>query len=194
LLFYAPLKDAIGAIPAKVKDAEQIEVLGVSLKSTLRVEAQRIGVISLSETLPALSPQAVELLLRSVRDREESLLSYSLDDRRITRVWLPGAQMLDVLGELEQKGLVNVIVRPRQSEASGIQAMREAIAAFRRERPGREGSSSDASRLEWQLDRPATFDTPYFAWRLTDLGRKGVDVIVSAVSSQLTGTAAFKAP
>ena len=190
VLFYVPLRDAIGAIPDKVKQAEQIELLGVSLKSTLRVEAQRIGAVGLSETLPALSPKAVELLLRAVPDREESLLSYSMNDRLIERVWLPSSQMLDVLGEIEQKGLVTLIVRKQQSESTGTQAVRDAIAALRKERPGRERSGTDSSRIEWELDRPQSFQTPYFGWGLTDLGKKGVDVILSAVSSQLTASAA----
>jgi len=190
VLFYVPLRDAIGAIPDKVKQAEQIELLGVSLKSTLRVEAQKIGAISLSETLPALSPRAVELLLRGVRDREESLLSYSLEENLITRVWLPSPQLLDVLDELEKKGLVAVVVHNGQSETAGIPAMKQAIAALRRERAGHELSSTDPSRIEWKLERPMRFETPIFGWRHTDLGKKAVDVILSAVSSQLTATAA----
>jgi hypothetical protein len=61
LLFYSPLRDALNAIPDKVKRADEIGVLGVSLKSTIRVEAARLGVNTLSETIPNLSPSAIEI-------------------------------------------------------------------------------------------------------------------------------------
>ncbi len=76
LLFYVPVRDAINAIPEKVKSADEIGVLGVSLKNTIRVEAEKVGAIQLSETLPTLSPAAVEFLLRASRDYN-ALVSFS---------------------------------------------------------------------------------------------------------------------
>src|SRR5437763_1732689 len=62
LLFYSPLRDALNAIPDKVRTADEIGVLGVSLKSTIRAEAARIGESKLSDTIPRLSSSAIELL------------------------------------------------------------------------------------------------------------------------------------
>src|ERR1700730_4577022 len=78
LLFYTPLREALNAIPEKVKTAQEIGVLGVSLKSTIQVEAAKLGASALSETIPRLSNAAIELLLRAPRNTEtQSLLEFN---------------------------------------------------------------------------------------------------------------------
>lgn len=54
LLFYAPLRDALNAIPDKVRNAAEFGAFGVSLKSTFQVEAAKLGAGKLSETIPGL--------------------------------------------------------------------------------------------------------------------------------------------
>jgi hypothetical protein len=192
ILFYGPLHQAISAIPSKVENADQIEMFGVSLKSTIRTEAKRIGESNLSETLPALSPSAIELLLRASEGPETTIVSYSIEHDLITRVWLPGPQLLDTLQELEQKGLVTTSARAsgkpdEQPSQEGIEKIRAGIRQFQGQYRGRE-TASEPARVQWDLEKPLRFEPPYFAWRLTDLGKKGVDVILRAVSSQLSST------
>jgi len=187
ILFFRPLHDAISAIPEKVKTANEIGVLGVSLKSTLRAEASRAGSLRLSETLPFLSAGGVELLLRAVPG-SNSLVSYALasDHKMVERVYLPNEEILQALGELEKQGLVTIAASVPM-ERSGIDTIRNAIVTFRREHRGHEVPDKSDWRLVWQLDRSARTDAvPYLSWELTDLGKKAVDVILRAITVELS--------
>lgn len=185
ILFYGPLRDAISAIPEKVKAADEIGVLGVSLKSTLRREAERAGAITLSETLPALSASAVELLLRATPNYN-GLVAYSSEDQKIARVWFPGDALLSTLAELETKQLIRLTSGPPSGPSEpGTDHVRGLVADFKRRYPGREGSPGDTSQILWELNTPTKLEVPQIGWRLTDLGTKAVDVILKAVSSQL---------
>jgi hypothetical protein len=186
LLFYVPLRDAINAIPEKVKSADEIGVLGVSLKTTLRVEAEKIGAFQLSETLPALTPVAVEVLLRASR-HYNTLISYSTEGDLVKTIWLPSEKRLATLEELEAQDLITVDV-DGTDEPESTEELRAAIVAFRKKYPGRESdenSFSDEELITWKLDRAQVMETPHYNWKLTHLGGEARDVIVKAVSSQL---------
>ena len=183
-LFYQPLSTAINAIPDKVKGAEEMSVLGVSLKTTIRKEAEKIGALQLSQTLPALTPAAVELLMRGERDRNY-LMSYSPGPgpRDVESVSFPNEQLLTTLEELESKRLVTLI-RDFDTEIT-IKQLREDIAAFKKLHPGSEARSYRRERSEWKFNEPREVDVPNPMWALTDLGKQAVEVIVNAVSTQL---------
>lgn len=188
ILFYGPLRDAINAIPEKVKSAEEIGVLGVSLKTSLRVEAEKIGAIQLSETLPALTPAAVELLLRASR-QYNALTGYREGSGLLEVIWFPSEQMLSTLEELESKKLITVYAGGSGGSIDnpeGVKRLRSEIANFRRKYPGNEASASSEGEVMWTLTTPQKIEVPHFSWSLTDLGKKAVDVILKAVSSQLS--------
>src|SRR5262249_16870672 len=186
LLFYRPVRDAINAIPEKVRSADEIGVLGVSLKNTIRVEAEKIGAIQLSETLPTLSPAAVEFLLRGSRGFN-SLLGYGPDEsdpRKVKAIWFPTEQTLKTLEELEAKKLIAV----RLDSGSGddtVAKLRSAITTFRNEHPSTEGGYSGQEQVRLELRTPAAITLPNFNWRPTDLGKNAVNIILKAVSTQL---------
>lgn len=182
LLFYKPLSAAINAMPDKVKRAEEMSAFGISLKATIQKEAEKVGSLELSETLPALPPAAVELLLRSDRERN-TMTSYSPGATGITRVWFPAEQKLTTLEELEAKELIQII-RDFDNEQS-VKTARAEFEKFKKQYPGRETPASRSDATEWELSPPREVDVPNFAWKLTDLGKKAVDVIVNAVSTQL---------
>ena len=108
LLFYSPLRDALNAVPDKVKRADEIGVLGVSLKSTIRVEAARLGANTLSETIPNLSPPAIELLMRAPRTKTP-LISYRPNDKNeYEAIFFPNSSVIAALSELQSKGLIEI--------------------------------------------------------------------------------------
>lgn len=193
LLFYGPLREALNAFPEKVKGAQEIGVLGVSLKSTIRLEAARLGAGNLSETIPRLSSAAIELLLRAPQSFE-SLVSYTLNDRQeYEKVHFPDLPVLDAIAELEKQGLVVVEGYESQSEPpkpTTVAQSHALIDAFRKKHSGRQDGSSFERRATWIPNAPLPRDTaiPYMAWRLTDLGRKATDVILKAVSTELAPT------
>jgi hypothetical protein len=187
VLFYSPLRDAIKAIPEKVKTADEITALGVSLKTSLKTEAERIGAVSLSQTLPSLSPAAVELLLRA-RPDSNSLVSYTMDRDMISTVHWPSEQAFGTLEELERQGLVKTwaSIGSGDSPREGVPALRSEIAAFRRNYPGSEDLVARQGEVSWKLQRQQKLNAPILSWQLTDLGKKAVDVILRAVSIQLS--------
>lgn len=63
LLFQDPIGKILEVLPKKLLSANEIGIAGLSLKSTIKKEAQRSGMTDLSKTLPTLSPGAIELLL-----------------------------------------------------------------------------------------------------------------------------------
>lgn len=184
LLFYSPLREALNAIPAKVKAAQEIGVLGVSLKSSIQVEAARLGANNLSETIPRLSSAAIELLLRAPKDTG-SLISYSPNDQRqYVAIHFPSSSVIDSMSELQPQGLIDV--ETEAGQVSGLNT-RKLIDDFRRMHPGSEEPSFVSGRITWKPKTPLPRDTrlPMLTWQLTDLGKKAVEIILKAVSAEL---------
>jgi len=189
LLFYAPLRAALNAIPDKVKSANEIAAFGVSLKSTIKAEAAKVGEIKLSETIPRLSNYAIELLLRAPR-RPESLVSYTPNDQnQFVEIHFPSPALITALSELQKQGLIEIDMWDGQerrkltgSDLTGL------IEKFHRENPGAERESFSEERSTWIPKTPLPKDSriPAVDWELTEFGKKGVDVILKAVSTELS--------
>lgn len=189
LLFYSPLKQALNAIPEKVKTADEIGVLGVSLKSTIRVEAAKLGEVKLSETIPALSSAAIELLLRAPRN-SDSLISYTPnDERQYVGIHFPSPPVVAALSELQAQGLVELETWDDQEPSRKITGagVTELIEKFRNQNPGTEQSSFSEGRTSWVPNTPLPKGAriPVLTWQLTEFGQKGVAVILKAVSTEL---------
>jgi hypothetical protein len=187
ILFYAPLRDALNAIPEKVKNAAEFGAFGVSLKSTVQIEAAKLGAGSLSETIPKLSGAAIERLLRAPRNLE-SLVSYTQGSEgkgRFIAINFPGLWEMDALSELEAEGLIEL--ESHNGEVLTGPGAREMIDQFLKANPGHEEESSNDERVTWNLDKPLVPDAYPLSlqWRLTNLGRKAVEVILKAVSAEL---------
>jgi len=190
VLFYFPLRDALNAIPDKVKSADELSVLGVSLKSTIKKEAARLGDARLSETLPSLSSAAIELLLRAPRNGE-GVVSYTPNDQnQYVKIHFPSSSILDALSELQTQGLVDIeAFGPGQGnrKVTGSEVI-DSINKFRAAHPGSEEPSfGDDARATWVLNSPLPRENriPEYSWKLSDLGKKGVDVVLKAVSTEL---------
>src|SRR5262249_32925361 len=154
------------------KSAEEIGVLGVSLKNTIRVEAEKIGSIQLSETLPTLTPAAVEFMLRGSRVYN-ALVGYNEDSGLLKAIWLPSEQTLKILEELESKKLVAVQINSGGSDES-VLSLRQAISDFRKRYPAREEGYSGPDQIHLELMTPTKMTLPHYSWRLTDLGKNAV--------------------
>lgn len=189
LLFYSPLKEALNAIPEKVKAADEIGVLGVSLKSTIKVEAAKLGELKLSETIPSLSNAAIEFLLRAPRTGE-SLVSYvSNDQKQVIEVNLPNPVVVSALSELQGQGLIQIETwkdGEKERQLTGPE-LREFLENFRKQHPGTESNSFTERQTTWVPNRPLSErrEVPNLMWRLSELGQKGVNVILNAVSTEL---------
>ena len=190
ILFYSPLREALNLIPEKVRLADEIQVAGVSLKSTIKKEALRVGAIDLSETIPRLSSPSIDLLLRAPRSpNSESLISYTPDSAgNYESTRFPSEPMIRSMTELQQAGLIRIQAgfRPLQNFIDG-QALGKLSQDFRRKYPGREEPSTNLDRLDWRLDRPAPKGSlPMLTWELTDRGSQAVEIILKAVSAELS--------
>lgn len=196
LLFYSPLREALNAIPEKVKTAEEIGMLGVSLKSTIQVEAAKLGESNLSATIPSLSSAAIELLLRAPR-KLESLISYTYtanEQREYDAILFPSPSVVAAMSELQAQGLIEIETYGRGTRKFTGANTRELIDEFRRTHPGREEPSFRDGRAIWKLNTPLPRSTkiPMLTWQLTDLGKKAVEIILKAVSTELAPTPSRK--
>lgn len=181
-LFYSPLREALNAIPEKVRTAAEIGALGVSLKSALQVEAAKLGAGNLSETIPRLSAGAIELLLRAPRNAE-SLVSYTRYDKEMLEtIELPSASKMDALSELQAQGLI--VLESSDGPLSGTDA-RGMLDQFFKTHPGREEPSTNNERLTWKPNKPFKDYPVMLMWQLSDLGKKAVEIILKAVSTEL---------
>ena len=190
LLFYIPVRDAINAIPEKVKSANEIGVLGVSLKNTIRVEAEKIGAIQLSETIPDLSPAAVEWLLRGSNEFN-SLVAYGIEPGSQLKksIWIPNEQTLKILEELENKKLIGISIDPLNKEDDSVVALRQEIKALMRKNPSIQDQytgKDQAQRIELKFPIKEKISDIRWQWRPTDLGKNAINIILKAVSAQLT--------
>lgn len=199
LLFYGPLREALQAIPDKVRSADEIGLPGVSLKSTLRSEASRSGMGALAETLPYLSPGAVELLLRTEGNKRYGLAPLSTNEKNeVVKIWLPSGQQLEVIDELERAGLAEIKSESRNgSWQAGVVAARSAIQDFKKKYPGRSFQDTGSrDREAWDLEQPVArnhyHDLRIF-WGTTDLGKQAVEVIIRAVATSLAEKSTPKA-
>ncbi|MFZ1219808.1 MAG: hypothetical protein WAO00_10970 [Chthoniobacterales bacterium] len=186
ILFYAPLRDALNAIPEKVKNAAEVGAFGVSLKSTVQVEAAKLGAGNLSETIPRLSGAAIELLLRAPRGTEALVVTrfYTSGDSQKESVEFPSSSYIEALSELQVQGLIELC--SDDCKITGVDA-RRIIDNFIKTHPGQEIGSMRDEVMVWLLTKSlASKDPPpVLNWRLTDLGTKAVGVILRAVSTEL---------
>jgi len=195
LLFYTPLRDALNAIPEKVRAAEEIGVLGVSLKSTIKIEAARLGASSLSETIPTLSQAAIEQLLKAPKN-PESLISYTPNSKQEYETFhFPSVLLVEALSELQAKGLVAIATDPNGTRKLNGKQLADLVQSFRDMHPGREDGSFSSGRTSWTPTRPLPRDTriPMLTWEPTDLGKKAIDVVLRAVATELAPKPASKA-
>jgi len=188
VLFYAPLRDALNAVPDLVRSADEVGVMGISLKRTIRNEAARLGANALPDTIPKLSAAAIELLLRGTR-MPDPLISYEPDDNnRVVAVSFPSELLLSNLAELETQKLIEVELHGQRGPLpTRVNQLAETFEKFRDEHPGKENGGS-ADRLRWVLNQPLPRGTaaPSGDWKLSGLGAQAVEVILKAVSQELS--------
>lgn len=189
LLFYSPLREALNAIPEKVKMAAEIGALGVSLKSTVQVEAAKLSAGNLSETIPKLSSAAIELLLRAPRSSETLIWSlydvYDGDSQRNSEtIELPSSSEIEAISELEAQGLIELESGDRRVTGADV---RKIIDQFFKTYPGREIPSTHYARMMWKPNKRfgSQDKAPELTWQLSDLGKKAVEVVLRAVSTEL---------
>lgn len=193
ILFYSPLRDALNAIPAKVRNAEEIGILGVSLKTTIKAEAIRLGANSLSETIPTLSAPAIQTLLRG-RSAPDFLVSYvPTPEQGYASFKFPSDELMTSLAELQQHRLIDVVDGGPGRSAITTKAAAELIAQFESLHPGydasdpQDGTSIDRLAKTWVPNSPLPKGTPFpnIFWQLTELGIDAKRVIVNAVAIEL---------
>jgi hypothetical protein len=181
VLFYGPLREALSAIPDKVRSANEIGVVGISLKTTLATEARKQGLGNLSETVPALSPRAIEDLLRGSRTHNSVTSWSSTKDGRIARISLPTEAWIQRTEELEKLNFAVLSTDARGQVFSGAKQMRAELDRFKREHPGGTRNLSNSESVEWQLNTPMPEqDRVSFFWEATDLGRQAAALILCA--------------
>ena len=190
LLFYFPLRDVLLSLPAKIQSADEIGVGSVTLKSTIQRVAVSQGVAGLGESIPALSNQAIQLLLRAPRDGEGvmSFSSPSGDQSLFSAFSMPSDSMANALSELQQRGFIHLEGRldGMMKTLQGPELI-DLIRDIKRTYPGHVEPTEREGRIYWTLTRPIARDAPHpdIMWRLSDAGIAAVRVMLTAVSSEI---------
>lgn len=189
LLFQDPIGKILEVLPKKLLSANEIGIAGLSLKSTIKKEAQRSGMTDLSKTLPTLSPGAIELLLSIEKNSKYGLISTSRnEENEITSLYFPSQKILKNIEELRMQGLVTLETSGLERDVrEGLDAANALINQIKNEHPG----SGNSDTGVWVLSKPISNEenNATIMWGKTELGEKAADIIISAVANSLTPVA-----
>ena len=190
LLFYTPLDRAISSIPDKVQSSNEIQVLGVSLKSTIRTVATSRGLEKLAETIPNLSSRAVKELLKAPKE-PESLISFTntADKRSYSAINFPAGDLVNALAELQRQGLISLDGGLSEyKQKIEAQELKQMFTELKDKFPGSAKVRPGHDKVSWELNDaiPDKFEPiPRLTWMLTDSGKQSADVILEAISREL---------
>lgn len=187
VLFYVPLRDALNEIPDKVRKAKDISVATISLKSTIRDEAVKLGTPNLADTVPRLSADATVMLLHARADSSGLIGMYEREKGEgYYSIELPSLAGFAALEELQRSNLIDLGGFVDDKEVTLDQAAK-ALTEFRKSHPADEYQTKTKNRVRWVFHKrvPTTTDIPSFTWELTTLGAKAVEVVASAVHAEL---------
>nr|WP_299486125.1 hypothetical protein [uncultured Allomuricauda sp.] len=196
ILFYSPLKEALNSIPDKVRDASEISVGGVSLKTTIKEVANTKGLDELGVVIPQLSKSALEQLIKAP-EHPESLLSYANDvnPSEYKGFYFPNPAYVEVLDELEANGLIRIMGSQNMSLGNNVEmdgnAVKEMLRRVKIDFPGFVDKAYKPNEIVWKFNVPIqrTSRVPSLNWSLSEDGKKAVSVVVESVSRQLSQTA-----
>ncbi|NDZ12057.1 hypothetical protein C7T35_15370 [Variovorax sp. WS11] len=187
LLFYVPLRDALNEIPDKVRKARNISVGTISLQSTIKDEAVKLGTPNLANTVPRLSADATYMLLHAPADSWGLIGMYErVKGEGYYSIELPNIAGFTALEELQRHQLIDLGGFVDDKEVTLEQAAK-ALTEFRKSHPADEYQTKTKNRVRWVFHKhvPTTTVIPSFTWELTPLGAKAVEVVASAVHAEL---------
>ena len=187
-LFYAPIKSFFDEMPNKLKGANEVSVMGVSLKNTLKNEAEKAGENKLYDTIPNLSYQAIKFLFKAPDGAQSLISNISSSSNQIKTFNFPSEEMLTALSELQSKDLITIYYswESRGEQVSGEAASKK-IDEFKLSHPGHL-VSKEPNRYQWELETPIPQKTgyPVISWKLSDLGKKAITIITDSVYVELS--------
>ena len=191
LLFYSPIREALHAIPEKVRSADEIGLVGISLKATVKSEAAKSGVAALGDLLPRLSAGAVELLIQSNKSESIGLTVWTNNKRgNVSMIWLPSDELLGRIGELEAAGFALTETTVRQGNLkTGLAAAKLALHDLKAKYPGTlRNDSTVPDRDVWLVNESTSSprdENAHIYWRVSPLGKQASEVVVRAVATSL---------
>lgn len=188
-LFCAPLYGLFNALAVKLCTADEVKVWEVSFTRRLETSALKLGDAGLAETIPKLSADAVDVLLRGiVSSRSIVRYSYVEDDAKLVKDFSsPTVSALKAIFELRDNGLVEITNSPGPTDAvrfwSEVDELRKRYHAV--ELPY--GESDTVNWAPSASSKMRVVDLPKTHWKLTDRGKKASETIVDAVQKELAG-------
>lgn len=195
VVFYSPIRKSLDAIPKKIETAEELEVAGVSLKKTIKKEAEKTGLDNLAKILPSLSPDAITQLLKA-NERNNLLMMYGIDNPRdsISSLTYPSDSVVRSLHELEKSGLIQFKYFDRDKKTSmptNAESIAKYIKEFKEKYPGTDAAIdlNGSNQRIWKIFSPIENDAANMyhpSWYLTNLGKNASSIITVSVHKTLT--------
>ena len=179
IVFFSPLNQIVSGLATKINDANKVSIGGFSVEVEAKVRESTSP--ELAKSVGALSPAAIEQLMRTDRGGGITLLS-SMRDEKDAKLGLPKEPRLDALRELSAKGFI---------------AFYQPLDSFLRElrKSPKDTSLVPGSEYDWFLIQQGAASVEYRrlreqGYRLTDQGGVASDAIVKAVSELISRKAA----
>lgn len=187
IFFRVPMYQAMSNLADKIPSSTEVEALG--LKATFEEIADDQGLDNLAKIIPSLSNETLEVLLKGSR-QSDGLISYSFSNdsrQEITDLYLPSEKMIEILTDLQEKGLIEIEAGSGDLIDDGT--LGEFILELKNKFPGTEEDGYRDDQIIWNLNSPIDeTENPLLLWRLSDSGLQAVDLILEAVAKELTQT------
>lgn len=200
-LFYIPFRQILETFPEKMRHAEEINLGGVSLKSSFKKEAIAQGLLDLTYIIPNLSNSAIETFLKASSGQNIPVVFFTGEDGTVNKLHFPSRMQVEALAELDKAGLI-VLEGEVRSGSQILPHIKTMISRYRAKPVSPNGLERDGS--EDQVlndvfrDQVAVIDPPLMfmdmlapkvTCKLSPKGIQAKDIILRAISTQLRSTA-----
>lgn len=185
-LFYIPIKEVISSIPIKLKSANEISVGGLTIKESIVKEAVKIGNFDLSKSIPLLTREALEVLLKISED-PVLLWKYSpalYTKNKFKALWLPNDDYLNSIKELSKNNMI--VIKKETSEIINYNQIKKEIDDIQKKHKGKKRNEEYENRFLYILSKPILrTSVNSLTFSLTNKGKQAKKVIINAVINEL---------
>lgn len=184
LLYHTQINEILNMIPNKIKSSNEVSLLGISMKSTIKKEAIKVGAIKLSETIPSLSKESLELLFK-INNDQNPIISYNPNRKNeYISISFPQNTTFNLISELQSKNLI--ILKNNFKNINSIDAT-IIIDKFIKQYKGTKQKAISSDNIRWLFNKPLSrnITLPYLTLKLTPLGKKAKNIIINSVAIEV---------
>lgn len=180
LWFHEPISDVVRILPQKIAAADKLSIFSLSVEIQRRA-AER-GRPAIATKLKQVSAPAIEELLKIGRTSRVGILQ-TVSDPVSARYSIPSEHDLAVLRELESKELLEVVHWSNKTEEK--LRLDDFVRVVRRIPGARFTKDNLGGSWSFSVSPEEAHRLGQYSYRLTELGRESLDLIIEVVAEQL---------